>query len=326
MLAQIEKNNWDIEEKVKVYPNIVILLFQIYDIWLENKKWMLYAQRVRHLLAETGKIYLMDKFLEYYKIGIEKSIQKRQRKFTEMEKSIYQQISQGLKSIQELKHEYGLFYKEQEIWISNNEYNEVYLLQEMIHDYRIRRKKSQSELGEILGLERETISRYENGKSTPNRRNYSFLAEKIGLPYERYFTYLSVESYELYEKIRQVEQFLFREEYFLAEELFLEIEPKLLKETAENKQYCIRIKACLDIFFERITQKENLQQLEMAMRCTFPDYNAKNSYFLKHHILNKYEAILLNSIATCYKELGEIETAIRLLQAALNSYQESKVE
>lgn len=322
----VEKSKWDIEEKVRVYPHIVILLFQVYDIWFENEKWLLIAQKASDLLAETGKIYLMEPLLESYQRGMEEKIQRRQRKFTILEKPIYQQISRGLESIQELKQEYGFSYERKEILLSSGEYNEIYLLPEIILDYRIRAKKSQIELGEALGVEWETISRYENGKNKPNRKNYALLSKEIGLPYNKYFMHLPIESYIVYEKIRQVERFLFRKEFILAEQLFLEIEPKIAKERAENRQYCIRTKAFLDFSFGRITLKEKLQQLEIAIQSTFPDYNAKNKYFLRHHIPRRYEVILLNNIATCYEKLGERETVIRILQAVLEAYRESEVK
>ena len=290
LLTNVEKSGWDMEEKVRFYPQIAILLFEIYDVWKENEKWIILCKKVIDLLIKNGKIILMEELLECYKIGIEEKIRKEQRKFAKIEEVIYQTIYQEQKSIRELKQEYGISYRKKEVLVPNNEYYEVYLLQEIILDYRMQAGKSQSELGEALGVEWETVSRYENGRSRPNQRNYQFLVKEIGIPYEKYQVLLPVNHYIEYEKIRQIERFLFRREFILAEQLFLEIMPLIPQERQENRQYCIRTKALLDFYFNRISQKEELQQFELAIACTFPGYHAKNKNkdFLKCHIPSRY--------------------------------------
>lgn len=326
LMLYVEKSNWDIEEKVKVYPAIVVLLFQVYDVWTDNEKWLSAVQKAISLLSETSRTILIEELLAGYQIGMKEKIRKRQRKFTELEEVNYKNITRELECIRELKKEYNISYKNKEISIQNYEYNEVYLLPEMILDYRTRAGHSQIKLGEMIDIEWETISRYENGRSNPGKKNYWFLSEEMGLPHCKHGVHLPVEKYEIYQKIREIEQYLFRHEFILAEQLFLEIEPLISKESAENKQYCIWIKAILEFSFKRISEREKLQRLETALYCTFPNFCVKKFDFLKHHIPKRHEAILLSQIAVCYEKLGERETAIQILKTILDSYKKSKVK
>lgn len=325
LIACIEKRYKGTEEKVRVYPQVAMLLFQTYDVKIENQKWVSLCKNTIDLLAENGVLIWMEKLLQYYKIGLEEKVERGQRKFTKLEELIYQNVSCGLDSIKELNLEYGIFYDVREIVVLQNEYDEVYLLQEMILDYRKRTNKRQSQLGEAIGVEPETVSRYERGKKKPSWKKYQILAEEIGMPQDRYGVCLPVENYILYERIRQVERFLFRQEAVNAEQLYLEIEPLIPKERPENKQYCMRTKALLDYFLHGLTGEEKLYRLETAICFTFPAYCVESDDFLKSHIPNRYEAVLLNNIGACYAELNQKETANRIFRAVLNAYKESEI-
>ena len=325
LLICIEKRYQDPEEKVRIYPQTAILLLRVYNARNENKQWISLCQKTIDLLAENGMLTLMDELLEYYKIGLEEKIAKGQRRFTRLEETMYQTVCQGLKSIRDLKQEYGISYGRREIFVTKHEYYEVFLLQEMILDYRKRAQKSQSQLGEALGVEPETISRYETGRRKPSGKVYRILAEEIGMPKDRYGVVLPIEHYILYEKIRQVERYLFRREFLAAEQLFLELEPLIPKERAENLQYCIRTQAILDYYLHGISEQEKLERLEQAMRLTLPKYSISNENFLECHIPSRYEAILLNNIASSYWKIGEKEAAFFIFEAVLGAYQKSKI-
>lgn len=325
LIACVEKRYQDTEEKVRIYPQIAILLLRIYDVWKDNDKWISLCQRTIDLLSENGTLTLMEELLECYKIGLEEKIQKSQRKFNRLEETVYHNICRGLECIQELNREYGISYNKKGIIVSNHGYYEVYLLQEMILDYRIRAQKSQSQLGEALGIEWETVSRYENGWKKPSRKTYQILAEKIGIQQDKYGIVLPVGNYIVYEKIRQVERYLLRNEFQAAEQLFLEIEPLIPKERAENRQYCLRTRAILDFFLHGLSEEEKLKKLEEAMRYTLPGYHLRDENFLKYHIPSRYETILLNNIAASYGMLGQNEKAEIIFKAILTAYQTSKV-
>lgn len=326
LIVCMDKRYRDAEEKVRVYPQVALLLLRIYDVSAENEAWIALCQKTISLLVENGTLTLMDEWLECYKIGLEEKVTRGQRQFNRVETIIYQNICRGLESLRELKREYGISYGGKEIFVTKNEYYEVYLLQEMILDYRKRAQKSQSQLGEVLGVEPETISRYENGKRKPNHKIYPILVEEIGMPRNLYGVLLPVENYRIYEKIRQVERYLFRREFWSAEQLFFEIEPLIPKERMENQQYCIRTRAILNFYLHGLSEREKLLELEKAMRFTLPGYDSTNENFLESHIPSRYEAILLNNIASSYWILKEQKTALLIFRAVLKVYQESEIK
>lgn len=326
LIACIDRRYQDTEEKVQIYPQVILLLLQVYDVKIENEKWITFCQKTIDLLAENGILTLMDELLECYKVGLEEKIAKGQRQFTKLEELVYQNVSMGLKSIQELKQEYQIDYGKREFFVIKQEYNEVFLLQEMILDYRKRVKKSQNQLSQKIGIEPETISRYESGKRKPSDKIYQILVEEIGIPKEKYGVILPVEDYTLYKKIRKVERYLLRREFLAAQQLFLEIEPLIPKEKAENQQYCIRTQTILDFYLHGLKEQEKLKRLEQAMRLTIPKYNALEENFLKYHIPSRYETTLLNNIAASYIKLGQNKQAIIILKAILKVYQESEIK
>ncbi len=322
----MDRRYQDAEEKVQIYPQVVLLLLQVYDVKAENEKWIAFCQKTINLLAENGILTLMDELLECYKVGLEERIAKGQRQFTKLEELVYKNVCMGLKSIREIKQEYQIDYEKREFFVIKQEYNEVFLLQEMILDYRKRAKKSQNQLSEKIGIEPETISRYESGKRRPSYKTYQILVEEIGIPKDKYGVILPVEDYILYERIRQVERYLFRREFLAAQQLFLEIEPLIPKEKAENQQYCIRTQTILDFYLHGLKEREKLKRLEQAIRLTLPQYNALEENFLEYHIPSRYETILLNNISASYIRLGQNKQAVTILKAILKAYQKSEIK
>lgn len=50
LMVSVKKGNWDEEEKIRVYPQIAILLLHIYDRWEENEKYLFICEETIEIL------------------------------------------------------------------------------------------------------------------------------------------------------------------------------------------------------------------------------------------------------------------------------------
>lgn len=319
----LEKHFSDVEERIKLYPQIAYSLAQCYDYYEKYTEEMQIAGKAIDLLEENGRIYLLAELLTYYKNGFLGEKKWHHLDLTEEEKEKKKELENQIEVLKQIQKEYGNSSKIKMNTISHNYGGqEVHLIHEVLTSKRKIKGLTQEQLSNGI-CEPETLSRLLSGKQMPNQNTYRMLAKSLELDTERCRPYLSVEDYEVYEKQRKLALYLQQKEYALAEKLFQEIEQKLPQDVAKNRQFCLSIHAIIENRLKRMNWNERLRYLEESIKCTIPNYD---QVLLAQWPLCKQEVILLNSIANTYARLGNINKALGILESIIKFYQNSEVD
>jgi len=325
LFSYLEKHFSDVEERIKLYPQIAYSLSMCYEYGERYVKEMTTAEKAIDLLEENGRIYLLAELLECYKNGFLGIREILGLDLTEEEEKKKRELENQIEVLKQIQKEYGngaYFGNRVNIISHNYGGQEVHLIHEVLGRKRKIKGMTQEELSKGI-CEPETLSRLLNGKQTPNQNTYRMLAECLELDGERCRPYLTAEDYEVYEKQRKLSIYLQQKEYNLAEILFQDIEQKLPQNVAKNRQFCLSIHAIIENRLGRMNWEERLQCLEEAIKCTIPDYD---NISLAQWPLCKQEMVLLNSIANTYARLGNIDKALHILNDIIKFYQNSEVD
>ncbi len=319
----LEKHFSDVEERIKLYPQIAYSLAQCYDYYEKYTEEMQIAGKAIDLLEENGRIYLLAELLTYYKNGFLGEKKWHHLDLTEEEKEKKKELENQIEVLKQIQKEYGNSSKIKMNTIFHNYGGqEVHLIHEVLTSKRKIKGLTQEQLSNGI-CEPETLSRLLSGKQMPNQNTYRMLAKSLELDTERCRPYLSVEDYEVYEKQRTLGTYLQRREYALAEELFQEIEKQLPQNIAKNRQFCLSMYGIIENRLGRMTWEERLQCLEESIKCTIPDYEKIS---LAQWTLCRQEVILLNSIANTYARMGDVNRALQILSDIINFYENSEVD
>lgn len=321
----LEKHFSDVEERIKLYPQIAYSLSMCYEYYGQYAKEIEIAEKAIELLEENGRIYLLEELLECYKNGLFWEKEGKKIVLTEEEEEKKRELENQIEVLKQIQKEYGSSSRSG-IGINTISHNyggqEVHLIHEVLERKRRIKGLTQEQLSTGI-CEPETLSRLLNGKQTPNKNTYRMLAECLELDTERCRPYLSVEDYEIYEKQRRLGTYLQQKEYILAEKLFQEIEKALPQNIAKNRQFCLSMYGIIENRLGRMKWEERLRCLEESIRCTIPDYEKIS---LAQWPLCRQEVMLLNSIANTYARIGDVNRALIILGDILKFYENSEVD
>lgn len=321
----LEKHFSDVEERIKLYPQIAYSLAMCYEYHGRFVDEMEIAEKAIELLEENGRIYLLAELLECYKNGFlfEKEIYNVFLTKEEEEKK--KELENQIEVLKQIQEEYGSgTHSGLGVNIISHNYGgqEVHLIHEVLGRKRKIKGLTQEQLSTGI-CEPETLSRLLNGKQIPNQNTYRMLAECLELDTERCRPYLSVEDYEVYEKQRKLGLYLQRSEYALAENLFNEIEQKLPQNIAKNRQFCLLVRTIIESRLGRMNWKERLKYLEEAITYTIPNYSKIS---IMQWPLCRQEIMILNDIANTYARLGNLNEALCIFSSIMEFYQNSEVD
>ncbi len=321
----LEKHFSDVEERIKLYPQIAYSLSMCYEFYGRYTEEMAIAEKAITLLEENGRIYLLADLLECYKNGFLGEREIKGLFLTEEEKKKKRELENQIEVLEQIQRDYGNS-NHSGIGVNTISHNyggqEVHLIHEVLGRKRKIKGLTQEQLSEGI-CEPETLSRLLTGKQTPNQNTYRMLAKCLELDTERCRPYLSVEDYEIYEKQRKLGTYLHCKEFDLAEEIFEEIEKKLPQNIEKNRQFCLLVRAIIESRMGRIGWEKRLEYLKEALICTIPDYPEVS---IEKWPLCRQEAVILNNIANTFARLGDIDKALSIFRSILESYQNSEVD
>lgn len=325
LLNYLEKHFSDVEERIKLFPQIAYSLAMCYEYGERYTKEWITAKKAIDLLEENGRIYLLAELLECYKNGLLGEKEAWHFALTQEEENEMRELENQIEVLKQIQKEYGTGnHTSRGLAAISHNYGgqEVHLIHEVLGRKRKIKGLTQEELSKGI-CEPETLSRLLNGRQTPNQNTYRMLAECLELDSERCRPYLTAEDYEVYEKQRKVGTYLQQKEYVLAENLFEEIEKKLPQNIARNKQYCMMIRTSIESRLGRMDWKERLRYLEEAIKYTIPDYPEIS---ISQWPLCRQEVVLLNNIAISYTRLGNVEKALSIFSDIMKFYKNSEVD
>ena len=238
-------------------------------------------------------------------------------------KDVYSSWKKKRDALKELYVEYNEPWETEDIrlWESYRQ-NNIYLISELLRDERDLSGYSQEELAEAIGIDVKTISRIENGKSTPKKATFASIKEHFDLESDSFQTRLAVDSPFLLEMERDISRLTSKHQYKESESLFKALKEKLSMESKVNRQYVAFMEALFDNMLKRKPVEEVLADLEDAFLITRKDKHLEN---LGRFVTTDLEAKIINMMALCYEILGDRNESIKLLEKLKEGYERSKV-
>lgn len=237
---------------------------------------------------------------------------------------VYSSWKKKRDALKELYVEYNEPWETEDIrvWESYRQ-NNIYLISELLRDERDLSGYSQEELAEAIGIDVKTISRIENGKSTPKKGTFSAIKEHFKLERDSLQTRLAVDSPFLLEMERDISRLTSKHQYKEAEILFKSLKKQLSKESKVNRQYVAFMEALFDNMLKRKPVEEVIADLEYAFLITRKDKHLEN---LGKFVTTDLEAKIINMMAVCYKQTGHINKSVEILENAIKGYKRSKID
>ena len=237
---------------------------------------------------------------------------------------VYSSWKKKRDALKELYVEYNEPWQTEDIrlWESYRQ-NNIYLISELLRDERDLSGYSQEELAEAIGIDVKTISRIENGKSTPKKATFASIKEHFDLERDSLQTRLAVDSPFLLEMERDISRLTSKHQYKEAEILFKSLKKQLSMESKVNRQYVAFMEALFDNMLKRKPVEEVLADLEDAFLITRKDKHLEN---LGRFVTTDLEAKIINMMAVCYKQTGHINKSVEILENAIKGYKRSKID
>jgi hypothetical protein len=236
---------------------------------------------------------------------------------------VYSSWKKKRDALKELYIEYNEPWETEDIrlWESYRQ-NNIYLISELLRDERDLSGYSQEELAEAIGIDVKTISRIENGKSTPKKATFASIKEHFDLESDSFQTRIAVDSPFLLEMERDISRLTSKHQYKEAEILFKSLKKQLFMESKVNRQYVAFMEALFDNMLKRKPVEEVLADLGNAFLITRKGKHLEN---LGRFVTTDLEAKIINMMAVCYKQTGHINKSLDLLENLKKGYERSKV-
>lgn len=294
----------DEEDRIKLYPQIAYRLAEIYLSEEKHKKAVELAQKSVELSKVRGRLPYLRQFLE---------IIRKYGNLTAEEKQETELICESLKWLYET---YGV---EEKNWIWNIPFGmaEVELCGNLI---RARRKvlgMSQESLAENI-CDPVSISRIECGKTTPKRRIFRKLMERVGMSGGNFETVVQVERPELLELAVQISILLSHSNGADAEPLIEQLEQKMNSSNKFARQYLLEVKALAKFNQNKISAEEHAALQKEALYLTLPRLDMDK---LANWSFSRQEVSIINALSYSYDKMGKEEEIIKLLQIVQKHYE-----
>lgn len=207
-----------------------------------------------------------------------------------------------------------------EMWFSINN-PEIYLLPEVVRSERSVQHLSQEAAGDKYDIDQKTFSRIETGTSTPKPSTLNKIKETLGIYRGIHNTLLVVSDFEDLELENRLTRAISAHQYFLAQQLFNTLLPKLSLSHKENVQYIEYTRAILDFKLGFSNYNEALSRCINAFEITRP---YKEQSFNKV-VLSRLESLIIHFISLIYKENGNLSHSIELLENVILGFKRSKI-
>nr|WP_315101712.1 helix-turn-helix transcriptional regulator [uncultured Catonella sp.] len=312
LLDYVEKQFEDEEVKTNIYTKLAWILG---ESAIRNKKYedaLEFTLNGINALTDNGLLLHLPQFLDRL-LFLTK----------DRDENMYRSWKRKRDALKELYLEYNEPWETEDIrlWESYRQ-NSVYLISEFLKDERDLAEYTQEELAEAVGIDIKTISRIENGKSTPKKGTFTYIKEHFDIEIESFQTRLTVDNLSLLEMERDISRLSSKHRYEEAESLFKSLKKQLSMESRINRQYVAFMEELFDSVFKRKTTEEVLANLEKAFLITRTDKHLEN---LGRFVTTDLEAKIVNMMAICYEKLGDRNKSIKLLEKLKEGYEKSSV-
>ena len=313
LLDYVEKQFEDEEVKTNIYSKLAWIMG---ESAIRNKKYedaLEFTLNGIDALTDNGLLLHLPQFLDRL-LFLTK----------DRDENMYRSWKKKRDALKELYLEYNEPWEAEDIrlWETYIQ-NSVYLISEFLKDERDLAEYTQEELAEAVGIDIKTISRIENGKSTPKKGTFTSIKEHFDIEIESFQTRLTVDNLSLLEMERDISRLSSKHRYEEAESLFKSLKKQLSMESRVNRQYVAFMEELFDNVLKRKPIEEVLANLEKAFLITRTDKHLEN---LGKFVTTDLEAKIVNMMSICYKQIGNINKSVELLENAVKGYERSKID
>lgn len=190
---------------------------------------------------------------------------------------------------------------------------EYHLDYERIRDERKANGIIQEEFADGIYQDAGSLSRFENGKMSPNKKNFEKMMVKLGLEKGRYNGYVVTDSFDVMELRRRMDIQLMQCRYLEARETLEELKKYLDLKIGENKFVVEFHEILISYRIGNISAQTALEKVEGFLEGIFS------------HIPTRNEVLVINQYCILLSELGQAAKAERILEYSLRRMRDSKV-
>ncbi len=299
----------DREERAKIYPKCIYELTQIYNSQEDDERITNLCEEALLLLRKESISYFMMPLMEQL-ICRYKRLHKNEKaneweKYYKVMNELYEELEVGI------CRDY-LFFRPYQC--------EIHLDYETIKGERLAKGITQEKLIEDVYSSAETLSRIENAVSSPTKRRFEALMDKLDVDKTKYNTFMVSTSFAILEMKNELDDYLEVYDIASARDKLEEIERSLDVRIAENRRFVDNIKNTLDRLQGRIDDKEALDKAIILLKETYDYEKEQNRPPMRN------EAVLLAQIVSVLEELGYYEKANYILEKIIKKYKCSAVK
>ena len=297
----------DEEAKVKVYPQCEWLIGKILYEEKEYQKADFYIQKGLECLCANGALHWMDALLSL-KIACAKKLDRK------IKMDEYKKYYASLLTLYEAA---GVKVPEFSVisFLKSNTQRECVISNQFLKNLREAEGVTQEELCEDV-CAWETISRIENGRN-PNKKKLYQMWKRLGVERERYYGFIESEHYVVYEKVREYNRLIGKEEVNHAIEVLCEIKSKLDMSCILNRQFISCAEIINQILQNKLSDEEAIEQFWELLSLTMPPLEASERIY---RLPFRTEYLILNQIAGGLHEMGKTREAVKIYKKVLEKY------
>lgn len=301
----------DREDYVKLYSKCAWLLSRIYIQREEYVRAYGICEAAIEDLRKYGILYFMVPLLEQL-ICCSKALHIEDGK---NKWKIYHEI------LSELYQKYAPEWFCQDSLFHNCRQTTWHLDWEFIRQERLSQNLTQEQLIEGVYESPETLSRIENGKTTPGKKRLEGLLEKLGAERGKYCGTAVVEDFETLELKLKVEKSIGRGDY---EQARMELEELQKKLDPRWKANAMVLGNYRDIIESRTNQTDARRLLEREKELLQLSYRMGKDGYVRVPLRN--ELMILNQICLQLKKLGRSSEAEDICRNILKTLQKSRMK
>lgn len=294
----------DAEELCKLLPKCVWLFDNVFSEQADNLRVIVLCEEAVQVLREASVTYFMLPVIEvlvrrYGSIGAEKKAEYWRR---------YQDILTGL------YEEYAPDMCRDSLFFDAFQ-REYYLDYEIIRSERISQNITQEKLIDGVYSSPETLSRVETGKSSPGKKNFDGLMDKLKINKTRYNGYVTLESFEVLELNHEIDVAMTRHDYERASQILSKL--KMIIDIDSNKS---RVSWIENTIAKAVGTKSFSDVYDDSIVLLQSTYGKMN-----YRVPFRNEVELFNLIAISANKMGKYIEAVNIWKYVLETYAHSHV-
>lgn len=197
---------------------------------------------------------------------------------------------------------------------------EYHLDYELFRDERKEKGMTQEEFADGIYQDNSSISRFETGKASPNKKTFGRMTQKLGMEKGRYNGYVVADSFEVMELRTQLDILEMRRRYMEARKTLEKMKEQLNLQIEENRIVVKFHETVISYYLGEVSEQCAIEKIKRLMKTVIEDNN-----IVFYHIPMRNEVLMINQLFILLNEIGQKQIAIKLMQCVLQKMYNSKI-